>query len=146
MFVFKCVACCLWCFENCLKYLSKNAYIVISIKGKTFCGAAKEVFFIILHNTSYVGVVGVISPFLMALGKIIIMAGCGLICWLCLAYGAAFSTGGTPGPPSSVMFPVIITCLLAYVVGTGFLEVYDMGISTILVCFCIDLEANKGGT
>ena len=70
MFVFKCVACCLWCFEKCLKYLSKNAYIVISIKGQTFCGAAKEVFFIILHNTSYVGVVGVISPFLMALGKI----------------------------------------------------------------------------
>ena len=26
-FAFKCIGCCLWCFEKCVKYLSKNAYV-----------------------------------------------------------------------------------------------------------------------
>ena len=138
------IQCCLWCFEKCVKYISKNAYIVIAIKGKGFCSAAMEVFGIIFKHMSYVSVVGVIAPFLMMLGKLVIMIGCGVIAWLCLTEGPAFKAGGTPGPPASVAFPVVVTCLLAYVVGSGFLEVYDMGISTILICFCIDLDENKG--
>ena len=32
--------CCLWCLEKCLRYLSKNAYILTAIYGYGFCKAS----------------------------------------------------------------------------------------------------------
>jgi len=42
-FFLKCLQCCLWCFEKCLKFLNKNAYIEIAIYGYSFCTAARQV-------------------------------------------------------------------------------------------------------
>ena len=32
--------CCLWCLEKCLRYISKNAYILTAIYGYGFCKAS----------------------------------------------------------------------------------------------------------
>lgn len=37
VFLLKCLSCCLWCFEKCMKYINKNAYIEIAIYGYSFC-------------------------------------------------------------------------------------------------------------
>ena len=42
--VMKCLKCCLWCFEKCMKYINKNAYIVCGIYGWNFCKSACHVF------------------------------------------------------------------------------------------------------
>merc|ERR1712196_502235 len=36
-FVKKCVCCCLWFLEKCLKWASRNAYIEMAIWGDSFC-------------------------------------------------------------------------------------------------------------
>jgi hypothetical protein len=31
--ILKCCQCCLWCFEKCMKFLNRNAYIEVAIYG-----------------------------------------------------------------------------------------------------------------
>merc|ERR1712100_925101 len=42
--IFKCVACCLWCFEKCVKYICRQAYVIVIMDSKSFCAAAFSVF------------------------------------------------------------------------------------------------------
>ena len=46
----------------------------------------------------------------------------------------------------SPILPIILCALLGYIVGSAFLFVYDLGIETLLVSFCIDKDENTEGT
>jgi hypothetical protein len=35
-----CVKCCMWCLEQIVKFINRNAYIIIAIKGQGYCCAA----------------------------------------------------------------------------------------------------------
>ncbi|KAG8277108.1 hypothetical protein J6590_050018 [Homalodisca vitripennis] len=39
----KCCICCLYCFENCIRYINHNAYTVVAMQGINFCPAASRV-------------------------------------------------------------------------------------------------------
>ena len=69
-YLFKCLHCCLWCFEKCVKYISTNAYIIVAMKGKSFCSAAMEAVITIIKNAAQVSVVNTITAFLFVLGKV----------------------------------------------------------------------------
>lgn len=58
--MFKVVQCCLWCFEKCLKFITRNAYIFIALKGDSFCSAAKDAFSLVVGNVTRIGTVQVI--------------------------------------------------------------------------------------
>jgi choline transporter-like protein 2/4/5 len=53
--VFCILQCCMWCFEKCMKFINKNAYIIVALKGKSFCGAAFNAFTLIISNLGRVG-------------------------------------------------------------------------------------------
>ena len=63
---FKVVACCLWCFEKLVKFITRNAYIFIAINGKSFCVSAKHAFMTILKNLFLVAFVNLVSVILSA--------------------------------------------------------------------------------
>ena len=46
--------CCMWCFEKIVKFISKNAYIMVAMKGKNFCRSTKAAFLLILTALSHV--------------------------------------------------------------------------------------------
>ena len=52
---FKVVQVCMYCVEKVLKFISKNAYIMIAMKGKSFCGATFEAFGLLFANLAQVG-------------------------------------------------------------------------------------------
>lgn len=52
-----CLSCLVACFERCIEYLNKNAYIQIALTGKSFCPAAKEAFETIWANSGRYGLV-----------------------------------------------------------------------------------------
>merc|ERR1712025_1077538 len=111
-----CVRCCMWCFEKCVKYITRNAYIIIATQGKSFCSATFTVFHILLNHTTTVGVATVVSSLVILLGKIVTMATCSIAAYLALSSDAAIN---------NTVLPVIFTAVLAYCVGTVFLDVYD---------------------
>merc|ERR1712070_1331135 len=68
--ILRAVQCCIWCFEKCLKYLNKNAYIQIALVGKGFCTSAKAAFFLISRNAARFGAVAVLGSIINWIGII----------------------------------------------------------------------------
>merc|ERR1711937_536755 len=63
---------CLWCMEKCMKFINRDAYILIAIHGISFCTAAKRAFFLILRNILRIGSVALLSTIFLFLGKMFI--------------------------------------------------------------------------
>eukprot|EP00792_Barthelona_sp_PAP020_P004841 TRINITY_DN2375_c0_g1_i1.p1 TRINITY_DN2375_c0_g1~~TRINITY_DN2375_c0_g1_i1.p1 ORF type:complete len:697 (+),score=145.98 TRINITY_DN2375_c0_g1_i1:28-2091(+) len=74
-----CIECCLAIVEKIYRYISKNAYIMIAIKGGSFCGSAMEGFSLIVENAAKATAVNFIGDFLLFLGKIAVAAMNGLV-------------------------------------------------------------------
>ncbi|RLN88348.1 hypothetical protein BBJ28_00000684 [Nothophytophthora sp. Chile5] len=140
------VRCCLWCFEKCLKFLSKNAYIVIAMKGSSFCAASARSFKLIFKNMARVAVVNSISFFLLFLVKLTVTLAVAITVFALLSSSSSLSLssdqlallGGET--VTSPLAPVVVACVLAWLVASAFVNVYDAAIDTILLCFCEDTE------
>lgn len=48
----KCCLCCVRCFENFIRFISTNAYIMIALTGEGFCHSAKNAFFLVIRNAA----------------------------------------------------------------------------------------------
>lgn len=131
----KMVHCILWCFDKCVKYLTKNAYIFVAIKGDAFCFAAKDVFVCLKDNMGQMAVVAGVTGYLMLIGKVVIVASASFVCYLMTMSDVNIS---------SPALPVLVTALLAFFVASVFLDVYAISIDTILISFCIDKKQNDG--
>ncbi|KAL4175994.1 hypothetical protein KRP22_000951 [Phytophthora ramorum] len=140
------VKCCLWCFEKCIKFLSRNAYILIAMKGSSFCTASARSFKLIFKNMARVAVVNSISFFLLFLIKLTITLAVGLVVFALLSSSSSLSLsadqlsllGGET--VTSPLAPMVVACVLAWLVASAFVNVYDAAIDTILLCFCEDTE------
>jgi len=140
---FMVIKCCLWCFEKCLKFLSKNAYIVIAMKGSSFCSASVASFKLLLTNLARVAVVNSISFFLLLLAKLTITLAVGVAVFAALAKSETLAI--LDGQPvTSPMAPVLAASVLAWLVSSAFMNVYDTAIDTILLCFCEDSHLTGG--
>lgn len=136
--VFKCVGCCLWCFEKCVKYICRQAYIIVMMDSKSFCSAAFSVFGLLAQNTAQMGLVAVISNYVIILGKVVIDLTCLGICYIWLSQDATYTDETKVTYVSSAIFPVLVCVLLAHFVGGVFMTVYDTAIDTILIAFLKD--------
>merc|ERR1712006_36545 len=72
------------------------------------------------------------------MGKAVIALATGLLSFVCLQYGLK----GEDQVSNSAL-PVLITMLFGFGIGSACLEVYETTIDTILLCFCMDKEANE---
>ncbi|CAH8575394.1 unnamed protein product [Dicrocoelium dendriticum] len=80
----RCCCCCLWCLEKVLRYLNRNAFIMIAIHGQSFCSGAQSAFHLLLKNIVRVIIVNGVTSFLLFIGKmsVVIISGkqSGLCC------------------------------------------------------------------
>ncbi|KAG7398559.1 hypothetical protein PHYBOEH_010833 [Phytophthora boehmeriae] len=140
------VKCCLWCFEKCLKFLSKNAYILVAMKGSSFCAASARSFKLIFKNLARVATVNSISFFLLFLIKMTITLAVGIVVFAMLSSSSSLSLSSdqlallSGETVTSPMAPVVVTCVLGWLVASAFVNVYNDAIDTILLCFCEDTE------
>ena len=151
---FKVVACCLWCFEKAMKFITRNAYIFIAINGKPFCTSAKHAFWSIIKNLFLVGFVNLVSVVLILLGKLIITVGCGVIAYIYIESSPSFTykqsevvTCVNPATGEDMLdcdkivllqspvVPVIFTMMMAWVIASMFFYIYELGVDTLLMCF-----------
>jgi len=136
------INCCLWCVEKVIKFISRNAYITIAMTGKSFCGATVASFLLILNNFAQVGVINAISAVLLLLAKLSITAGCALITFSTIESDERYAAGGDLEVSSPVV-PVFMTTVLAFFVATTFINIFELAIDTILICFCEDKKVNE---
>lgn len=71
---FCCCQCCLLGIQQCLRFLSKNAYIQTAIFSYSFCRGSYESFSLILRNAGRMFAVGIVSELSMIYCKLFIVS------------------------------------------------------------------------
>ena len=142
-FILCCVNCCLWCIQKCVEVLTTNAYIYIALKGEGFCAAGGRVFGLIVAHGGVFVVVGVLGEVIMLLGKVLIACVSAWACYAILASQSQFQTGGANEITSS-WFVVLITLFFAFFIGSGFMNIFNLTVDSVLICYCTDIDENLG--
>ncbi|KAJ3216661.1 hypothetical protein HDU67_009189 [Dinochytrium kinnereticum] len=138
MCIIACIDCCLAAISKIIKWINKNAYIKIAIDGKSFCRSCATAFGLIIRNGLKLIAVDLVSDFVLLLSKLVITA-----MNVMLFYGF-FWWKQKDLQIQLIYAPLIIIAVLSYVVATGLLSVYSMGIDTIFLSFLEDSERNDG--
>ncbi|XP_027729853.1 choline transporter-like protein 5 isoform X1 [Vombatus ursinus] len=139
-FILCCFKCCFWCLEKVLKFINRNAYIMIAIYGENFCTAARNAFTLIMRNVVRVAVLDKVTEFLLCMGKLLISTSMGIL-------GFLFFTKKLPVTPPTLNYywvPLLMIIFGSYLIAHGFFSVFAMCVDTLFLCFCEDLERNDG--
>jgi choline transporter-like protein 2/4/5 len=78
-FVSCCCKCCFWCLEKFLKFISKNAYIMVAVYGRNFCKSAMDAMGLLMANPLRAMVLDCVTDFILFLGRLLITAGVGIL-------------------------------------------------------------------
>jgi len=126
VYVLKAIQCCIWCFEKCIKFLNKNAYIQIALLGKNFCTSAKKAFFLILRNAVRFGTMAALSGIIHCIGFIFIMTGTVVVGYFLMR---------EMHPEISPFMPMVCFLFVSYVVSKLYMNVFGLAVDTALQCF-----------
>ncbi|KAK2819245.1 hypothetical protein Q5P01_024806 [Channa striata] len=97
-----CLKCCFWCLEHFIRFLNRNAYIMMAINGKNFWTSSKDAFFLLMRNVIRVAVLDKVTDFLLFLGKLLI-TGSVVPCFLSPEFNtSSFYKMGKPQKKTSV--------------------------------------------
>lgn len=131
--VFACLQYLFWCFEKCVEFLNKNAYIQIALLGKWFCTSAWNAFVLILRNAGRIGTLGMIGGVIHLIGTFFIMAVTAFIGYMLL--GALH-----PDDISSPVLPTILYVIVGYISAKLIMNVFGLAVDTVLQCFVANEE------
>eukprot|EP00051_Salpingoeca_urceolata_P033674 m.21737 g.21737 ORF g.21737 m.21737 type:complete len:667 (-) comp6538_c0_seq2:124-2124(-) len=134
-FILKCVLCCLWCAEHCIKYINKVAYVETAIYGYSFCKAARQGFSLLLDNLPLVATVNGMAGLVLFIMKLLVVTTAGILSLSVLRQDENLHYYG---------LVVFVICFFAYAIADAFFDVYKLTIDALLVCFCEDKTRNNG--
>ncbi|XP_028829388.1 choline transporter-like protein 2 isoform X3 [Denticeps clupeoides] len=143
-FLLSCLKCCFWCLEKCIKFINRNAYIMVAIYGKNFCTSARDAFFLLMRNILRVAVLDKVTDFLLFLGKLLIVG----IVGICSFF---FFSGRIQKISNDINLnyywvPILTIVIGSYLIAHGFFSVYAMCVDTLFLCFLEDVERNDGSS
>ncbi|XP_068434871.1 choline transporter-like protein 2 isoform X2 [Clinocottus analis] len=142
-FLLCCMKCCFWCLEKCIKFLNRNAYIMVAMYGKNFCTSAKDAFLLLMRNMIRVAVLDKMTDFLLFLGKLLIVGLVGIFAFFFFS-GRVKAFENTAPNLHYYWVPILTVVVGSYLIAHGFFSVYAMCVDTLFLCFCEDLERNDG--
>ena len=134
-----CLECCLKCITKFLEFINKHAYIMISIKGDSFCKAAWEGFALTIRNLGRFSVLTLLGKLFSNIGTLFIMVASGI-----LGYLVIDNYGFLNEEIDSKFLPVFCMVIVGLIIGLISMNVFGMSADTLLYCFLIDEEVNKG--
>ncbi|XP_054615081.1 choline transporter-like protein 2 isoform X2 [Dunckerocampus dactyliophorus] len=142
-FLLCCLKCCFWCLEKFIKFLNRNAYIMVAIYGKNFCTSARDAFFLLMRNIVRVAVLNKVTDFLLLLGKLLVVGLVGVFAFF--FFSGRVKAFEDTAPNLHYYWVSIVTAMVgSFLIAHGFFSVYSMCVDTLFLCFCEDLERNDG--
>ncbi|XP_018411328.1 PREDICTED: choline transporter-like protein 4 [Nanorana parkeri] len=144
-FLMCCLKCCFWCLEKFIKFLNRNAYIMIAVYGKNFCVSAKNAFKLLMRNIVRVVVLDKVTDLLILFGKLIVVGGVGILAFFFFSGRLPIPNDAFKSPSLNYYWIPILTVVVgSYIIAQGFFSVYNMCVDTLFLCFLEDLERNDG--
>jgi hypothetical protein len=122
--------------ERLLKYLVRNAYIIVAKDGTPFIKSAMRASDLLLQHIMDVIALNNFGDMVLVVGRIFVTVIAGLVGYALLSRTSM----------SMYFVPLIIGVVLAFFIVHCFLSVFEMTVDTIFICFCIDCEENDGIT
>eukprot|EP00928_Gymnodinium_smaydae_P087023 TRINITY_DN71386_c0_g1_i1.p1 TRINITY_DN71386_c0_g1~~TRINITY_DN71386_c0_g1_i1.p1 ORF type:complete len:959 (-),score=180.30 TRINITY_DN71386_c0_g1_i1:83-2959(-) len=126
--VLKVVQCLLWCFEKCIKFLNKNAYIQIALLGTNFCTSAKAAFYLIFRNMLRFGTVAILGSIIQFIGVVFIMSSTTAVGYVVLTL---------IHPSAAPIVPILSYITLGWLSAKLYMNVFGLVVDTALQCFII---------
>ncbi|KAG8523193.1 Choline transporter-like protein 2 [Galemys pyrenaicus] len=142
-FLMTCLKCCFWCLEKFIRFLNRNAYIMIAIYGTNFCTSARNAFFLLMRNIIRVAVLDKVTDFLFLLCKLLIVGSVGILAFFFFTHRIRIVQDTAP-TLNYYWVPILTVIIGSYLIAHGFFSVYGMCVDTLFLCFCEDLERNDG--
>uniref|UniRef100_A0A1A7YPK5 Choline transporter-like protein n=1 Tax=Iconisemion striatum TaxID=60296 RepID=A0A1A7YPK5_9TELE len=140
-FLVCCLRCCFWSLERFIKFLNKNAYIMIAIYGKNFCTSSKDAFSLLMRNILRVATLDCITWFLLFIGKLFIAGVASILTLVFLRLFQEFLP-----TVNYISVPIVMVIIGSYMIANGFFNVFCTCVETLFLCFCEDLERNDGSS
>uniref|UniRef100_A0A672NKL2 Choline transporter-like protein n=1 Tax=Sinocyclocheilus grahami TaxID=75366 RepID=A0A672NKL2_SINGR len=147
-FIMCCLKCCFWCLEKFIKFINRNAYIMIAIYGKNFCVSAMNAFSLLMRNIIRDVEFRQTSDLWSFMCELKLMTSglfSGVLAFF--FFSGRIQTPGTTFETAALNYywmPIITVVFGAYLIAHGFFSVYNMGVDTLFLCFLEDLERNDG--
>ncbi|CAF0895937.1 unnamed protein product [Brachionus calyciflorus] len=142
-----CCKCCLWCLEKFLKFINRNAYIMVAIYGRNFCKSARDAISLLASNPLRALVLDRVTDFILFLGRLLITAGVGVLAFYFFSRGfeidEAFKKYFAP-ELHYYWVPLICVIIGTYFITKIFFTVFEMAVDTIFLCAMKDLSVNDG--
>lgn len=146
-FTFCCCKCCFWCLEKFLKFLNRNAYIMVAIYGRNFCSSARDALTLLASNPLRALVLDRVTDFILFLGKILITAGVGVLAFYFFSKKLYIDPAWTQYFAPDLHYywvPLIAVIIATYFIAKIFFTVFEMAVDTLFLCALKDLEINDG--
>ncbi|XP_054274772.1 choline transporter-like 1 [Macrosteles quadrilineatus] len=125
----KCCTCCLYVFENCIRYINHNAYTVVAMQGINFCPAASRAWHVLVNNSLRLATLNSVGDFILFLGKLIVMCITGVIGLFIFKQDPDLHLYAAP---------TLVVCIFAYFVAHCVISLYEVVIDTLFLCVCED--------
>jgi hypothetical protein len=142
LYILSCLQCCFACLEKLLKFINKNAYIMIAVSGTSFCTSAKNALNLLVRNAFRLIAVDFVATFVLFLSKCVVAVGVSAGLYVLLDstnFAGATST-------QSVGMVCIAVFIMCWMIVSCFFGVYRMAVDTIFLSFCEDCERNDGSS
>lgn len=133
-----CCRCCFWCLEKCMRFINRNAYIMIALTKQSFCGAASSAFSAIMGNLARVGALSAVSTLFLFFGRLFVAGGSAGIAYIVFTKMDKYADPTSDSAVSAPFIPTMIVFLLAYIIGALFMAIYDVTIDSMLMCYIFD--------
>ncbi|ETO30783.1 hypothetical protein RFI_06338 [Reticulomyxa filosa] len=138
--IFGCTNCCLQCLECLLDKINQEGFILTSIYGTNFCQSSFVAVKLIYTNVLRTALLEGISHYIEFFGRITIAAVTTGICLTVFSLDNYFRDN-----LSSVLSPGIAVFVIAYIIGSLFMLVYEVAVDTIFLCYLIDEQTHPNG-
>mgnify|MGYP001018497059 CR=1 FL=1 len=130
--------CCLrvffWLLDRFLKYIDRNAYIMMSMYGEGYLASAKRAVELLYKNSTRALVLDYVTYFVLLVSRLLIT---GIVGYLTAQ--EAFTAD-----LHYKWLPIVLVVLGAYFISKGLFSVYSMAVDTLFICFLIDSTNNDG--
>ncbi|CAD8075354.1 unnamed protein product [Paramecium sonneborni] len=127
--------CIIHCFERFIRYITQNAYIMVAMTGKSFCKSAHDAYYLIFRHKAAVAITDGIGEIFSTLSILSIGVTATFIGFIMITQIDHYSI-----MISSPVLPTVFFAFISLTLSSVFMNVYGMGIDTILLCYMADKE------
>lgn len=138
-----CLRLCVCCCGEILKYVTTSAYIIVGIEGRGLLDSISMTQTLLMKNIMTIGALNGVSIALTILQKLFISSLSTFFAYMWLSYDKRYQSGGK-WELYNIYILLVIIMILSYIIAAAFVNVYNIIINSLILCYCKDLSHFAG--